>query len=121
MKNKIFYALTIGAALASCKQTKMESSKTQALQSIDLKALDTTIQPADDFFLFANGTWIANTEIPASESRWGSFNELEQANNKKLVTILNAALSNPGEVGSQNQLLGTYFSSFTNLYIMVNP
>jgi predicted metalloendopeptidase len=115
MKNKIFYALTIGAALASCKQTKMESSKNQALQSIDLKALDTTIQPADDFFLFANGTWIANTEIPASESRWGSFNELEQANNKKLVTILNAALSNPGEVGSQNQILGAYFSSFTNM------
>jgi putative endopeptidase len=115
MKNKIIYALAISSAFVSCKQTKMNSGKTQALQSIDLKALDTTIQPADDFFLFANGTWIANTEIPASESRWGSFNELEQANNKKLVSILNAALSNPGEVGSQNQILGAYFSSFTNM------
>ena len=115
MKNKIIYALAISSAFVSCKQTKMNSGKTQALQSIDLKALDTTIQPADDFFLFANGTWIANTEIPASESRWGSFNELEQANNKKLVTILNAALSNPGEVGSQNQILAAYFSSFTNM------
>ena len=56
MKNKIIYALAISAAFASCKQTKMSSGKTQALQSIDLKALDTTIQPADDFFLFANGT-----------------------------------------------------------------
>ena len=115
MKNNFLYALTIGAALASCKQTKMESGKTQALQSIDLKALDTTIQPADDFFLFANGTWIANTEIPASESRWGSFNELEQANNRKLITLLKEAAENPGELGSQNQLLGAYFMSYTNM------
>jgi putative endopeptidase len=115
MKNKIFYALTIGAALASCKQTKMESGKTQALQSIDLKALDTTIQPADDFFLFANGTWIANTEIPASESRWGSFNELEQANNQKLIALLKEASANPGALGSQNQLLGAYFMSYTDM------
>lgn len=115
MKNKIFYALTIGATLASCKQTKMESSKNQALQSIDLKALDTTIQPADDFFLFANGAWIANTEIPASESRWGSFNELEQANNKKLITLLKEAAANPGALGSQNQLLGAYFMSYTDM------
>ena len=115
MKNKIFYALTIGAALASCKQTKMESSKTQALQSIDLKALDTTIQPADDFFLFANGTWITNTEIPASESRWGSFNELEQANNQKLIALLKEASTNPGALGSQNQILGAYFTSYTDM------
>jgi putative endopeptidase len=115
MKNKIFYALTIAAALASCKQTKMESGKTQAMQSIDLKALDTTIQPADDFFLFANGTWIANTEIPASESRWGSFNELEQANNLKLITLLKEAAANPGALGSQNQLLGAYFMSYTDM------
>jgi putative endopeptidase len=115
MKNKIIYALAISSAFVSCKQTKMNSGKTQALQSIDLKALDTTIQPADDFFLFANGTWIANTEIPASESRWGSFNELEQANNKKLVTLLKEAAENPGALGSQNQLLSAYFMSYTDM------
>jgi putative endopeptidase len=115
MKNKIIYALAMSAVFVSCKQTKMNSGKTQALQSIDLKALDTTIQPADDFFLFANGTWIANTEIPASESRWGSFNELEQANNKKLITLLKEAAENPGALGSQNQLLSAYFMSYTDM------
>ncbi|MBM3916038.1 MAG: M13 family metallopeptidase [Sphingomonadales bacterium] len=115
MKNKIIYALAISTAFVSCKQTKMNSSKTQALQSIDLKALDTTIQPADDFFLFANGIWIANTEIPASESRWGSFNELEKQNNDKLTDILKNAADNQGPTGSQNQILGAYYTSFTNM------
>ena len=115
MKHQLIYALAIGAILASCKQTKINKGQSQVLQSIDLSALDTTIQPADDFFLFANGAWIAKTEIPASESRWGSFNELEQANNKKLVKLLNEAAENPGAIGSQNQLLGAYFRSYTDM------
>ncbi len=115
MKHQLIYALAIGAILASCKQTKINKGQSQVLQSIDLSALDTTIQPADDFFLFANGAWIAKTEIPASESRWGSFNELEQANNKKLVQLLNEAAENPGSIGTQNQLLGAYFRSYTDM------
>ena len=115
MKHQLIYALAIGGILASCKQTKINKGQSLVLQSIDLSALDTTIQPADDFFLFANGAWIAKTEIPASESRWGSFNELEQANNKKLVKLLNEAAENPGAIGSQNQLLGAYFRSYTDM------
>ncbi len=115
MKHQLIYALAFGAIFASCKQTKMNKDQSQVLQSIDLSALDTTIQPADDFFLFANGAWIAKTEIPASESRWGSFNELEQTNNQKLITLLKDAVAKPGALGSQNQLLGAYFESYTDM------
>lgn len=115
MKKNLLLTAAICAIFASCKQAKLKTTEQNALQSIDLKALDTTISPADDFFLFANGMWIANTEIPASESRWGSFNELEQANNQKLIDILRGAAQNPGEIGSQNQLLGAYFISFTDM------
>ncbi|MFM7006526.1 MAG: M13 family metallopeptidase [Flavobacteriales bacterium] len=115
MKKNILLIAAICAMLASCKQTKLKSATPNSLQSIDLKALDTTISPADDFFMFANGMWIANTVIPASESRWGSFNELEQANNQKLIGILKEAAQNPGALGSQNQLLGAYFTSYTDM------
>ncbi|MEY3099565.1 MAG: hypothetical protein RIS63_458, partial [Bacteroidota bacterium] len=114
MKKTLLLAFLSGSILIGCSTSKVKKSTAQ-LQTIDLKALDTTISPADDFFLFANGTWIANTEIPASESRWGSFNELEQANNQKLITLLKEAAENPGELGSQNQLLGAYFMSYTNM------
>jgi putative endopeptidase len=115
MKKKLLLSAAICAMFASCKQAKLKATEQNALQSIDLKAMDTTISPADDFFLFANGMWIANTEIPASESRWGSFNELEQANNQKLIGILKEATQNPGALGSQNQLLGAYFTSYTDM------
>lgn len=116
MKKTVYFFLAASTFLTSCKQTQIDKKKTtQSLQSIDQSALDLTISPADDFFLFANGTWIAKTEIPASESRWGSFNELEQANNKKLIGLLKEAAENPGELGSQNQLLGAYFKAYTDM------
>jgi putative endopeptidase len=114
---KTIYSLAITALfLQSCASPdkKAEISKNQ-YQTIDVSALDRTIKPADDFFVFANGTWVANTTIPASESRWGSFNELEQQNNIKLKTILEDAAKNQGAVGSQNQILGAYYKSFTDL------
>ena len=88
-----------------------------ALKSIDTNYMDKNISPKEDFFLFSNNNWIKNNPIPASESRWGSFNELEKSNNEKLTKILEEAKNNPGEKGSLNQLLGDYYASFTDMKI----
>ncbi len=116
MKHSFVILGIAGLLLQACAGTKNENkTSANSYQTIDVTALDRTIKPADDFFTFANGTWVAKTEIPASESRWGSFNELEQQNNIKLKAILNEAVANPGAKGSQNQLLGAYFKSFTDM------
>ena len=36
--------------------------------------IDKSVNPGDDFFLYANGTFIKNHPIPASESLYGIFN-----------------------------------------------
>lgn len=116
MKHSFVILGLSGLLLQACAGTKNENkTSANSYQTIDVTALDRTIKPADDFFTFANGTWVAKTEIPASESRWGSFNELEQQNNIKLKAILNEAVANPGAKGSQNQLLGAYYKSFIDM------
>ena len=114
MKKTLLLTLLSGSFLIGCSSSKVKKSAAAQLQTIDIKALDTTISPADDFFLFANGTWIANTQIPASESRWGSFNELEQANNLKLQTILNQEAAKE-QANAGSSLLGAYYSSFMDM------
>ncbi len=86
----------------------------QREQSINMSYLDKSISPAEDFFLFSNGTWVKNTKIPASESRWGSFNELDKSNKLKLTEILKNAKKAKDEKGSTNQILGDYYSSYMN-------
>jgi len=85
------------------------------LTTIDNSYLNQKIKPTEDFFLFANGKWIEKNKIPASESRWGSFNELEQNNKSKLKVILIAAQKNLGVKGSQNQLLGDYYQAYMDM------
>lgn len=43
---------------------------------IYLTSFDTTIRPQDDLFRHVNGTWLANTEIPADRGRDGEFRRL---------------------------------------------
>jgi putative endopeptidase len=85
------------------------------LTTIDKSYINQKIKPTEDFFLFANGKWIEKNKIPASESRWGSFNELEQNNKSKLKAILIAAQKNLGTKGSQNQLLGDYYQAYMDM------
>jgi len=70
------------------KVTIAEQKSPKTLQTIDLAFLNVKIAPQEDFFQFSNGTWIANNPVPPSESRWGSFNELELNNKLKLTQIL---------------------------------
>jgi predicted metalloendopeptidase len=38
----------------------------------DEKGMDRSVKPGDDFFAYANGTWIKNTPIPADKPAYGS-------------------------------------------------
>jgi putative endopeptidase len=85
------------------------------LTTFDKSYINNKIKPTEDFFMYANGKWIEKNKIPASESGWGSFNELEQNNKSKLTELLKIAEKNPGNKGSQNQLLGDYYHSYMDM------
>lgn len=73
--------------------------------------MDKTADACTDFFQFANGTWLKNTEIPSSESRWGTFNILGDNNNAILREVLEAAAKSKSPAGSDAQLIGDFYAS----------
>jgi putative endopeptidase len=80
---------------------------------IDPANMDTSIKPGDDFFDYANGNWIKQNEIPAKETRWGSFNILHQENTDKLLGLLTevSATSASQPKGSLHQRVGDLYAS----------
>ncbi len=58
---------------------------------LDPKNMDTSVKPGDDFYRYANGTWLKNNPVPPEYSRWGSFNELIEKNNDALHEIAEKA------------------------------
>lgn len=94
-------------ALASCKSNK-DSDKSY----FDKAGMDTTVQPGDNFFQYANGTWIKNSKIPDDQNGWGSFYTLYDENLKKLRTILDeTSAKTDHKKGSASQKVGDYYAS----------
>ncbi|HEX7413590.1 MAG TPA: M13 family metallopeptidase [Bacteroidia bacterium] len=77
---------------------------------IRLADMDKSVPPADDFYQYANGVWLKNTQIPAQESRWGSFNVLADKNNDNLKKILeDCANDKAAKPGSNRQKIGDFY------------
>src|SRR5687768_1233378 len=106
MHKRIFRASMVASVLFSLCLTTFAQSK-----GFDTKRMDTSTDACNDFFQFANGTWLRTTEIPASESRWGSFNILANNNNAMLKEVLETAAKKKSPAGSDSQLIGDFYAS----------
>ena len=80
-------------------------------KGFDTSRMDTSVEACTDFFEYANGTWLKNTEIPASQSRWGTFNILADNNNAALRDILENAMKTRAANGTDTQLIGDFYAS----------
>lgn len=91
---------------------KAKPTTTAARKLLDPANMDLAVRPGDNFFMYANGTWLKNNPIPKSETRWGSFNELQENNYKVLHEILTAAAANKAaKPGSKEQKVGSFYKS----------
>lgn len=89
----------------------MRTDEPKRSKGLDLSGMDLMVSPREDFFLYANGTWLKKTEIPASETSWGSFNILRGDNQKNIKNILEEAAKSKSPAGSVQQRVGDFFVS----------
>src|SRR5438094_200830 len=80
---------------------------------LDPNNRDPSVKPQDDFFMFANGSWIKRTQIPPEYPRWGSFNELIENNNDALHDIAGKAENTDVDprLAPETQKVGDYYAS----------
>ena len=85
------------------------AASAQLRSGIDLKDLDTSVRPADDFYEYACGGWMKANPLPAAYSRYGSFDRLAEDNNKRINGILKELLENSYPQGSVEQQLSDLY------------
>ena len=81
----------------------------QSQAGIKAENLDKSVRPADDFFTFATGGWQKRNPLPAAFSRFGSFDQLQENNNKRINTILSDLLKKQGKEGTVEKKLGDFY------------
>lgn len=105
---KIISILALAAFLfAYCDDTNSNASGKDVVAS----NIDSSINPTQDFFLFANGKWFKNNPIPASETNWGIGDMVQEEIYKNLRKINEDATTANAAAGSDTKKIGDFWSS----------
>ncbi|MFM7017085.1 MAG: M13 family metallopeptidase [Bacteroidota bacterium] len=108
-KLKMFAGVSIAVGVAVSAAFMADTTQ---LKGIDYAAIDKSASPSDDFYHFANGTWLKDNPVPADQSRWGSFDVLADENNKKIRTVIEEVA---GDKTAQQGTLRQKLRDFYNL------
>ena len=84
-------------------------AEAQSKSGLDLTNLDKTVRPADDFYQFATGGWQKLHPLPAAYSRFGSFDMLQDDNNKRINSILSDLQKKKYKKGTTEWKLATFY------------
>ena len=108
MKNPRILLILIVASLnfLSCNKKEVELSDPLVTNR------DTLVNPADDFFKYANGGWFKNNPIPSTEQSNGIFRTIADTINNQIKQICEkSAQDKSAEIGSNKQKIGDFYAS----------
>jgi putative endopeptidase len=72
----------------------------------DTGGMDRSVQPGDNFYQFANGTWAKNTPIPPDKSNYGMFTVLDDLSRSRTRDVIQEQAKDP------NSKIGNAYASF---------
>ncbi|WP_158823095.1 M13 family metallopeptidase [Granulicella sp. S156] len=74
--------------------------------------MDKTAQPGDNFYHYANGAWIAKTEIPADRTSLSGFSLLADVVNKRVAGIVDEAAKSNATAGTEKRKIADLYASY---------
>jgi predicted metalloendopeptidase len=98
-------ATLAGPGLAAAQETQVKApiEKPASGKSANLTAL-----PGDDFFTWANGDWLAKTEIPADRGSWSAMGALAEDTNTRIAKMIEELGAAKGTTGEARKVADFY-------------
>ncbi|HEX8299584.1 MAG TPA: M13 family metallopeptidase [Rubricoccaceae bacterium] len=109
---RAYASAAFAALILAAPAVLTPAAQAQTMRSgIDRANLDPAVRPQDDFFRYANGGWLATTQIPADRSRFGSFDVLGDAAERHVRAIIEDAAA--GRVEDRDaRRVGDYYTAY---------
>jgi len=113
MIKKICLAVITAISLTGCNHPQPKATGEDILTA----DLDTTVQPNQDFFHFANGGWLKKNPIPNDETRWGIGSLVQEELYSRLRHINEEAVKASAAKGVDQQIGDFWFSGMDTVSI----
>jgi predicted metalloendopeptidase len=78
----------------------------------DLAGMDRSVNPGDDFFRYAVGTWVDKAEIPADLPDWSEFYALAEKADADVREVVERLARSPQAPGSVEQKVADAYASY---------
>src|SRR6476469_9937311 len=114
MKRSVALLFVSALALSACN-SKSGTNATQQTPGngvgIDLASMDKAVVPGDDFYHYANGSWLKKTQIPQDRSSIGAFWIADQQREKNTRELFDGIIkSNP--TSGNDALIANYYKAY---------
>src|ERR1700733_11493609 len=98
-----------------CFVAALPVSAQKTLKAFDPNLMDTSVDPCVNFYQYSCGSYLKRTPIPADESSYGQFNELNDENLLVLKAILEKAATGGSERTVGEQKIGDFYATCMNV------
>jgi predicted metalloendopeptidase len=104
---RLLAAAFVAAALSSTNAAPAAENP-----GLDLAGMDSAVAPGDDFFAYANGTWVKTTEIPPDKAAYGAGGIVFDLTTKRTEELIQQAAASGAAKGTAAQKIGDYYASY---------
>ena len=107
----VIAALAVAAGAGAIYSQPASSSTPKLRDGFDVKAIDKSVDPCEDFYHYACGTWLKENPIPPDRPVYGRFSELFDRNRLILKNILEQASDSSSGRGANEQKIGDFYAA----------
>jgi putative endopeptidase len=100
------------ALVASVPWGGLVAQQAHSSPGLDLAGMDPSVKPGDNFFYYANGTWLKRTAIPPDRSSYGVFAMLAELTDRRVAELIQEAAKANAPTGSELRKIGDYYTIF---------
>jgi putative endopeptidase len=105
-------ALLVQVAASAPALLQAQTTHPAPAAPVDTAGMDRSVKPGDNFFAYANGHWLATTEIPADRSTYTTGSMVAELTDRRTVDLIQAAAKTQASAGSDSRKIGDYYASF---------
>ena len=114
----LLFVSAFALSVAACQNAGSDNAAVEAAAGtaigIDKSAMDTSVKPGDDFYAYANGSWMTNTPIPDDRSSIGSFLIADKKREADTKALFDEILKNDHAAGSNEAKITDYYNAYLN-------